>query len=138
MPTGAERPLRQEVKDLLCCPTFLVIILQASAGQRSALAPAFHAAAAPCETVLTHSSVQQATGRHSGSKCKCRELLIGMVQGILGTIPWTAIVFLTLYLQLIGMSDFAASALMSLFLTGTAAGVWTAPASTSTGILRHM
>lgn len=70
VPSGAERPLRQEVKDLLCCPTFLVIILQ----------------------------------------------------GILGTIPWTAIVFLTLYLQLIGMSDLAASALMSLFLTGTAAG----------------
>ena len=46
-----------------------------------------------------------------------------LLQGILGTIPWTAIVFLTLYLQLIGMSDFAASALMSLFLTGTAAGV---------------
>jgi hypothetical protein len=43
-------------------------------------------------------------------------------QGILGNIPWTAIVFLTLYLQLIGMSDFAASSLMSLFLTGTAAG----------------
>lgn len=35
---------------------------------------------------------------------------------------WHAQVFLTLYLQLIGMSDFAASALMSLFLSGTAAG----------------
>lgn len=29
VPTGAERPLRQEIKDLLCCPTFVVIILQA-------------------------------------------------------------------------------------------------------------
>lgn len=44
------------------------------------------------------------------------------VQGILGTIPWTALVFLTLYLQLIGMSDFHAGALMALFLGGTALG----------------
>ena len=43
-------------------------------------------------------------------------------QGILGSIPWTALVFLTLYLQLIGMSDLHAGALMALFLGGTALG----------------
>lgn len=47
-------------------------------------------------------------------------VLIG--QGILGTIPWTALVFLTLYLQLIGMSDLHAGSLMALFLAGTALG----------------
>ena len=46
------------------------------------------------------------------------------MQGILGSTPWNALVFLTLYFQLIGMSDFAASALMALFLGGTAVGGW--------------
>ncbi|CAL8464837.1 g4372 [Coccomyxa elongata] len=45
-----------------------------------------------------------------------------IVQGIVGSIPWTALVFFTLYLQLLGMSDFAASVLMSLFLGSTALG----------------
>ena len=40
-------------------------------------------------------------------------------QGIVGSIPWTALVFFTLYLQLLGMSDFAASVLMALFLGST-------------------
>ena len=33
-------------------------------------------------------------------------------QGIVGNIPWNALVFFTLYLQLLGMSDFHASLLM--------------------------
>lgn len=37
----------------------------------------------------------------------------------MGSIPWTALVFFTLYLQLLGMSDFAASVLMSTFLGST-------------------
>lgn len=44
------------------------------------------------------------------------------MQGILGSVPWTALVFLTLYLQLNGMSDFHAGALMALFLGGGALG----------------
>ena len=43
------------------------------------------------------------------------------MQGIVGSIPWTALVFFTLYLQLLGMSDFAASVLMALFLGSTGA-----------------
>ena len=35
LPNGAERPLWQEIKDLLCCPTFVVIILQARAKART-------------------------------------------------------------------------------------------------------
>ena len=40
----------------------------------------------------------------------------------MGTIPWNALVFLTLYFQLMGMSDFHASMLMSLFLGSVAFG----------------
>ncbi len=47
------------------------------------------------------------------------------MQGIVGSIPWTALVFFTLYLQLLGMTDAAASVLMALFLgsTGTLAAM---------------
>lgn len=41
------------------------------------------------------------------------------MQGIVGSIPWTALVFFTLYLQLLGMTDVAASVLMALFLGST-------------------
>ena len=44
------------------------------------------------------------------------------MQGILGSTPWNALVFLTLYMQLLGMTDTAAAALMALFLGGTALG----------------
>ena len=44
------------------------------------------------------------------------------MQGILGSTPWNALVFLTLYMQLLGMSDTAAAAMMALFLGGTALG----------------
>ena len=45
-----------------------------------------------------------------------------LAQGIVGSVPWTALVFLTLYLQLLGMTDFAASVLMAVFLGST--GRW--------------
>ena len=41
------------------------------------------------------------------------------MQGIVGSIPWTALVFFTLYLQLLGMTDVSASVLMALFLGST-------------------
>lgn len=44
------------------------------------------------------------------------------VQGIVGSIPWSAMVYLTLYFQLMGMTDFAASLQMSLLLGSTAVG----------------
>ena len=46
-------------------------------------------------------------------------LIILHTQGIVGSVPWTALVFLTLYLQLLGMTDFAASVLMAVFLGAT-------------------
>lgn len=44
------------------------------------------------------------------------------MQGVVGTTPWNALVFLTFYLQLLGMTDLAASVLMSTFLGATAVG----------------
>ncbi len=44
------------------------------------------------------------------------------VQGIVGSMPWNAMVFITLWLQLLGFSDFAASLLMALFALGSALG----------------
>eukprot|EP00198_Chlamydomonas_reinhardtii_P001999 XP_001691335.1 predicted protein [Chlamydomonas reinhardtii] len=48
--------------------------------------------------------------------------LIIILQGIVGSTPWNALVFLTLYFQLLGFSDAAASALVALFGAGAAAG----------------
>lgn len=45
-----------------------------------------------------------------------------LLQGIVGTTPWLALVFLTLYLQLLGFSDFAASLLLACFLGANALG----------------
>ena len=47
---------------------------------------------------------------------------VALLQGICGSIPWVALVFLTLYLQLIGMSDANASGLVATFLLCTAFG----------------
>ncbi len=44
------------------------------------------------------------------------------MQGIVGNIPWSAMVFLTLYFQLMGMNDFSASLVVSLFFGATAVG----------------
>ena len=45
-----------------------------------------------------------------------------IVQGILGSTPWNALVFLTVYLQLIGFSDMDAALVNSVFLAGAALG----------------
>lgn len=49
-------------------------------------------------------------------------LLATSRQGILGTTPWLALVWITLYLQLLGMSDLQASLVMASFLGANAAG----------------
>ena len=57
------------------------------------------------------------------------------MQGIVGSIPWTALVFLTLYLQLVGMSDLHAGMLMSMSLgaygMGNLTGGWVGDAAAS-------
>lgn len=58
-----------------------------------------------------------------------------VMQGVVGSIPWTALVFLTLYLQLIGMSDLHAGMLMSMSLgaygVGNLIGGWVGDAAAS-------
>ncbi|KAK9786693.1 hypothetical protein WJX73_003542 [Symbiochloris irregularis] len=54
--------------------------------------------------------------------CTVPTFVIIITQGIMGSMPWNALVFFTLYLQLLGMSDAAASGLMAVFLGGTAVG----------------
>jgi len=48
--------------------------------------------------------------------------IIVVIQGIVGSAPWNALVFNTLYLQLLGMTDFQASLVAALFMLGTAIG----------------
>lgn len=48
--------------------------------------------------------------------------ILVVAQGIIGSTPWNGLVFNTLYLQLLGFSDFHASLISSLFLGGTAIG----------------
>ena len=45
-----------------------------------------------------------------------------ILQGVLGSTPWNALVFLTVYLQLIGFSNFDASLALSFFQAGAALG----------------
>ena len=44
------------------------------------------------------------------------------LQGIVGSLPWNAMVFFTLWLQLLGFSNFMASLLMATFAGGCALG----------------
>lgn len=45
-----------------------------------------------------------------------------ILQGVVGSSPWNALVYLTLYFQLLGMSDFTSSMLLALFLLANAGG----------------
>lgn len=45
-----------------------------------------------------------------------------ILQGIVGSLPWNAMVFFTLWFQLIGFQDYTASFLMSTFTLGCAFG----------------
>jgi hypothetical protein len=53
---------------------------------------------------------------------KVRTFQVIILQGILGSTPWNALVFLTNYLQLIGFSNFSASLALSFFQAGAALG----------------
>ena len=49
-------------------------------------------------------------------------MLACWMQGIVGTTPWNAMVFFTMWLQLMGFSDLTASTLMAIFACGCALG----------------
>ncbi|CAL8466343.1 g5879 [Coccomyxa elongata] len=56
------------------------------------------------------------------SVMRIRTFQIIVLQGIVGSTPWNAMVFFTLWLQLLGFSDFAAALLMAVFAGGCAIG----------------
>jgi hypothetical protein len=53
-----------------------------------------------------------------------RTFQIIVAQGIVGTMPWNAIAFFTLWLQLLGFSDWHASVLTAAFYGATSAGAF--------------
>lgn len=68
-----------------------------------------------------HVSLRQ-MGRDIASVLSVPTFVIVVAQGIVGSTPWNALVFNTMYLQLLGMTDFQASLISALFLGGTALG----------------
>lgn len=60
--------------------------------------------------------------RDIGSVMKIPTFSIIIMQGIIGSIPYASLVFLTLYFQLLGMSDAIASALVATYLIGGGVG----------------
>ncbi|KAK9793504.1 hypothetical protein WJX73_009675 [Symbiochloris irregularis] len=60
--------------------------------------------------------------RQMGSFMRLPTFGIIVIQGIMGSVPWSALVYLTLYFQLLGMSNLQASILNSLFLAANALG----------------
>lgn len=51
-----------------------------------------------------------------------RSFQVVILQGVVGSLPWNAMVFFTLWLQLLGFSDFSASVMLAIFHFGTALG----------------
>lgn len=103
-PGAGWRTTLQEIGRIVTIPTFLVIILQAR--ERSPPRRVLPMLEVGC---IDGETVNLLTGTH--------------LQGIVGSVPGQALVFLTLYFQLLGMSDFAASLLLAVFLAAVAAGV---------------
>lgn len=65
---------------------------------------------------------QQCPALHRVAQYDMAWLSSAALQGVMGSIPWNALLFFTLYLQLIGMSDLSASMLVSLFFGAVALG----------------
>ncbi|KAK9866373.1 hypothetical protein WJX84_011358 [Apatococcus fuscideae] len=55
---------------------------------------------------------------------RIRTFQIIILQGIVGSLPWQAMLFFTLWLQLLGFSSFTASVLIAIFTLGCAIGVF--------------
>ncbi|KAJ1288611.1 hypothetical protein BS78_02G101200 [Paspalum vaginatum] len=58
------------------------------------------------------------------SVMKVKTFQIIVLQGIIGSLPWTAIVFFTMWFELIGFDNNSAAALNSLFAIGCASGAF--------------
>ncbi|KAK9813231.1 hypothetical protein WJX72_011069 [[Myrmecia] bisecta] len=58
------------------------------------------------------------------SVLEIRTFQIIVLQGIVGSIPWTALAFFTVWLQLLGFSNWIASCLVAVFYSGCACGAF--------------
>lgn len=68
------------------------------------------------------SSVWVESWKATKAVIKVKTFQIIVLQGIVGTLPWTAMVFFTMWFELIGFSHSSSAALLSLFAIGCAAG----------------
>jgi hypothetical protein len=120
------RDTLREVGCVVRVPSFLVIVLQASGvrgvGGSMGLYPASGWPLPPATQL--HTPLGAPLSPPPLSCLHPPSPLLGRAsqQGILGTTPWVALVFLTLYFQLLGMSDLTASLLMATFLACSALG----------------
>ena len=88
-------------------------------------------AATAAKAATTHSPTpwrHRAAAAIAAAASDAREVLsiptfrVVVVQGVVGSMPWTALLFATLYLQLLGVPDVAAGALTALFTGACAVG----------------
>jgi len=107
------RDMVRSLWDVVRIRTFLVIVLQVSAalptpsrGRPPALLPCSSGAARP------------ACSAHGQGRRRARRA----AQGIVGGMPWIAMGYITMWLQLLGFSDWLAGLLTALFWGGTVAG----------------
>ena len=111
--------LMEQIWKMMSIPTFALIIVQVTHYKCPMMPPCMHKV--PLCTRQAQSMIHHIAPDNSQLQwcLQSPENLLNVAQGIVGSIPWTALVFFTLYLQLLGMTDFAASVLMSLFLGST-------------------
>jgi hypothetical protein len=105
-----------DVRSVLVVPTFAIIITQVSRACLS-IGPRGLDASKPCMHARSFHCI---LATRFGQRFK--RLLCMHAQGIIGNIPGQAMAFLTLYLQLLGMSNLQASLLVSLMMGAHALG----------------
>lgn len=109
-PPGLRSSLREALSDIrhvMGIATFRIIVLQVSGFL-------------PGLSDLLSTSIA-----HRGCTCLQRGgsgWWFCVLQGVVGSLPWQAMVFFTMWLQLLGFSDLAASSLMAIFALGTSFG----------------
>eukprot|EP00884_Botryococcus_braunii_P002276 jgi/Botrbrau1/12049/Bobra.0295s0005.1 len=78
--------------------------------------------APPRQTALSKSGAYQGVAKEVGSVLVIPTFIIIILQGIVGNIPGTALGFVTLYVQLLGLSDMAAGLMVALGMAANAVG----------------
>lgn len=127
------------------CPGTCALLHSAGGGQRAAgaflshhhptgrwLAGTFLGRAPFCGGPAMYAVPAVTAPLPSFAYCLLCDLPACRMQGIVGTAPWVALVYLTFSFQLMGMSDVQASLLMAIFLATNAVGwFWLPPHHTT-------